>query len=125
MTSGTRKSYQAAVDRARALGGARKARALGDGRYLVIGRRGDEYRVLVDARGDYSCTCPAGQQGNPCWHQGAAWLKRLGLPKVDPRDASKANVCNPKSGIAPLQERSGPGVGMAGRWMDDDDRNLV
>jgi hypothetical protein len=111
MTSGTRKSYQAAVDRARALGGARKARDLGNGRYLVTGRRGDEYRVAVDLHGDYACTCPAGQQGNPCWHQAAAWLKRLGLPKVDPRD----------SATAPLAERSGLGIGMSRRWADDDD----
>ena len=85
MTSGTRKTYQAAVDRARALGGARRAQHLGNGRYRVSGRRGDEYRVAVDSRGDYSCTCPAGQQGNPCWHQGAAWLKRLAQGPVERR----------------------------------------
>src|SRR5437016_302328 len=106
MTSGTRESYQAAVDRARAVGGGRKAQDLGGGRYLVVGRRGDEYRVCVDPRGDYACTCPAGQQGNPCWHQAAVWIKRLGLPKLDPRDPDTALLARP----------SGVGIGMSRRW---------
>src|SRR4051794_32226171 len=79
VTFGTRSQYQAAIDRAQQMGGARLATPLGGGRYRVIGRRGDRYTVAVDQDGEFSCTCPAGVSGNPCWHQGSAWLKWIGL----------------------------------------------
>lgn len=79
MTIGTRSQFQAAIDRATALGGARLATPLGDGRYAVIGRRGDEYVATVDRRGEWQCSCAAGRFNRPCLHQAAAWLKHLGV----------------------------------------------
>jgi hypothetical protein len=115
MTTGAQASYERAVERARALGGASRVTDLGGDRYTVLGRQGDVYRVRVDADGETFCICPAGQLDNVCWHVMAVTLRRAGLPKLDPRDADSALLARP----------SGIGVGMVGRWAEEDDRNLL
>jgi hypothetical protein len=77
MTTATQAQYQRAIDRARDQGGASNAQPLGDGRYKVIGRRGDVYLVIVTSDGEYTCSCLAGVHGFACWHQASAWLKRI------------------------------------------------
>ena len=115
MTTGTRQSYERAVERARALGGASRVSDLGGGQYTVVGRQGDVYRVFVDAEGESFCACTAGQLDNVCWHVMAVTLVRAGLPKRDPRDADTAVLDRP----------SGIGVGMSQSWADEDDRSLL
>ena len=114
MTTGTQASYERSIERARALGGASRVTDLGGDRYTVLGRQGDTYRVFVDAEGESYCSCPAGANELVCWHVMTVTLRRAGLPKLDPRDAE----------TRPLAERpSGAGVGMVGRWTDEDDRS--
>src|SRR5439155_20838783 len=115
MTTGTQASYGRAVERARALGGASRVSDLGGGQYTVISRQGDVYRVFVDADGESYCACTAGQLDNVCWHVMAVTLRRAGLPKRDPRDVDSALLARP----------SGIGVGMVGRWTEEDDRSLL
>ena len=115
MTTGMQASYERAVERARALGGAGRVSDLGGDRYTVLGRQGDTYRVFVDEAGESYCSCPAGANELVCWHSQAVMLVRAGLPKLDPRDADTALLVRP----------SGSGVGMVGRWLDDDDRSLL
>jgi len=75
MTTGTRTSFQAALDKAAARGGMRLVRReLGNGQYEVQGSR--LYVVTVDAAGEYACQCPAGHAGQPCYHQGCVWMLR-------------------------------------------------
>src|SRR5438105_1957475 len=115
MTTGTQQSYERAAERARALGGASRTTDLGGGRYAVLGRQGDTYCVFVDAAGESYCSCPAGANELVCWHVMAVTLRRAGLPKRDPRDADSALLTRP----------SGVGIGMVGRWTDEDDRSLL
>jgi len=76
MTTGTRSTFQAALDKAARLGGMRLVRReLGAGRYEVQGSHGRLYVVTV-AAGEYACTCTAGQLGRPCYHQGAVAMLR-------------------------------------------------
>ena len=91
MTSGTRTTFSAAIKRAWTHGGATAARPIGRGTYRVIGSTGTTYTVRVDARGEYECSCAAGQQGRPCWHQGATWILRTFASPLDqcPSDAER------------------------------------
>jgi SWIM zinc finger len=60
-----------ALAKARALGTAPEA--LGGGHYRVIGSQGDRYTVVRTAPDctAYSCDCPAGREGRPCYHAAA------------------------------------------------------
>jgi len=76
MTTGTRTTFQTALDKAARLGGMRLVRReMGSGRYDVSGSHGRTYTVTV-ADGEYGCTCTAGQLGRPCYHQGAVAMLR-------------------------------------------------
>jgi hypothetical protein len=76
MTTGTRGTFQNAIDKAAALGTHKTVRELAPGRYAVSGTAA-VYTVTVDAAGEYECSCRAGQLGRPCYHQGGVWLARL------------------------------------------------
>ena len=48
------------------------------GRYLVRSEAsGRTYTVTVDAANVYTCTCPAGEHGNPCHHAASVYLAKL------------------------------------------------
>src|SRR6476659_2226515 len=116
MVLGTRSSFQAALDK-----GARLRPAitpLGPSRFLVNGSSGARYLVRITTVG-IECACRAGQLGNPCYHAGWLFLTRVaaGLP------VSLAQAVERDGASAPMQERSGLGVGMVGRWLEDDDRS--
>ena len=78
MTTGTRSTFQRAIDKAGELGTHKTVRQVSAGRYLVPGSRGVVYTVLVSLDGEYTCTCEAGRREIPCYHQGGVFLKRLG-----------------------------------------------
>jgi hypothetical protein len=63
MTTGTRKTFQAAIDKAQALGTARTVREIGTGRYAVSGTAA-VYTVSVTG-GEYECSSRAGQLRRP------------------------------------------------------------
>ena len=76
MTTGTRTTFQNALDKAAERGGLLLVRReLGRGQYEVRGSHGRLYAVTV-AAGEYACTCTAGQLGRPCYHQASAYLLR-------------------------------------------------
>jgi hypothetical protein len=121
----TKGAYQKALDKARALGGAR----------LIVGQRGNvytvrgsvapsTYAVTLDADGELHCECPAGAHAIPCHHAAAVKLRQWGeqaaglLVTLDRKSPVKSGDFG---AAAPLQERSGLGVGMARRWADEDD----
>lgn len=101
MTIGTRAQFERAIKRANELGGVKAATDLGDGRYRVIGRRGDRYTATVDADGEWSCTCPAGANDLPCWHQGAAWLRYITTRPFTPAATPTRTAPRPEVGTAP------------------------
>ena len=76
MTTGTKATFQNALDKAAARGGLLLVRReLGRGQYEVRGSHGRVYVVAV-ADGEYACVCTAGQLGRPCYHQGAVAMLR-------------------------------------------------
>ena len=76
MTTGTKATFQNALDKAAERGGMLLVRReLGRGQYEVRGSHGRLYVVAV-ADGEYACTCTAGQLGRPCYHQGAVAMLR-------------------------------------------------
>lgn len=128
MTIGTRRQFQAAIDKARVMGGARGVEALGGGRYAVFGSRGDRYIVTVDADGEYSDTCPAGTNGIPCYHQAKVWLKRLGEQAATPSATPILVTLDVRLSAAlartadPITRRtSGRGIGISPADLGDDD----
>jgi hypothetical protein len=50
--------------------------------YTIAGRHAN-YSVFYDGVKGYTCTCPAGERGVPCWHWAAAEIYRTILP-VEP-----------------------------------------
>jgi len=92
VTTGTRTTFQAALDKAAERGGLLLVRReLGRGRYEVRGSHGRVYIVTV-ADGEYACTCTAGQLGRPCYHQGAVAMLRAaqsaaGIAPAAPRES--------------------------------------
>src|SRR5687768_14591230 len=78
MTTGTRATYQRAVDKATETRTYAKVQPRGNGVYLVPASvDGIFYAVQVDSCGEYACSCKAGQLGNACYHQAGVWLYRL------------------------------------------------
>lgn len=75
--TGTRKQYQAALDRARARGGAKRVTYLGGYAYMVEGSSGGTYRVWWQGE-NVRCNCAAGMRGVPCWRTAAVYIRRLG-----------------------------------------------
>lgn len=78
MTTGTRSTFQRAIDKATERGTYKLVRQAGIGRYLVPGSRGVVYTVTVDAAGEYACTCEAGTREIACYHAAAVWIVRIG-----------------------------------------------
>ena len=77
MTTGTRSTFQSALDKAAARGGMNLVRRdHGDGRYTVQGSHDRCYTVCVSADGEYRCDCTAGSFGRPCKHQAAVFMFR-------------------------------------------------
>jgi uncharacterized Zn finger protein len=78
MTTGTRGSYQRAIDKATALRTFARVQQQGPGYYLVpASAEGIFYTVRVDSRANFTCTCPAGQAEKVCYHAAAVWIARL------------------------------------------------
>jgi len=92
MTTGTKATFQNALDKAAARGGMLLVRReLGRGQYEVRGSHGRVYVVAV-ANGEYACTCTAGQHERPCYHQGAVAMLRAaqsaaGIAPAAPRES--------------------------------------
>lgn len=68
-----------AIKKAVDLGAGRRVRRVRYGLYRVpSATRADQvYTVSVDAAGTYSCDCPAGLAGNPCWHTAAVYVAKV------------------------------------------------
>lgn len=74
--TGTRKQMQAAIDKARARGGAKLVTYRGGFAYDVVGTD-TAYRVWWQAD-NVKCGCTAGANGRVCYHVAAVWLCRMG-----------------------------------------------
>src|SRR5260221_11821387 len=106
------------------MGGARLIVSVRNGRYTVRGSVAPTtYTVTLGADGELHCECAAGSRDLPCYHAGCCWLRRKGdeAAELIARTASPSR----DGGAAPMQQRSGIGVGMVGRWTEDDDRSLL
>jgi len=81
-----RNAIRKAVER----GGAKLVRRVRFGLYRIESAHeaGRVYTVRVDAQGRYSCDCPAGLAGNPCWHAAAVYVAKI-------EHASKGRVTAP------------------------------
>src|SRR5439155_11541586 len=105
----TRGADQRAIDKAAAMGGARLILSARGGRYTVRGSVAPiTYLVVVGQDGELRCTCQAGQREIPCYHAAAVWLRRAGERASRP---------------TPIQQRSGLGEGIVGRFLEDDQRS--
>ncbi len=117
VTSATKDQYQRAIDKASGFRIARLVRHLGHGIYHVpSATAGLEYTVRVDERGEYSCSCLAGQAGNACYHQAGVWLSRIRDQACGrPEAIAQGRVEAPSS-------KSGAGIGFGGPlWSEMDD----
>ena len=130
MLIATASSYQRAIDKATALGTVKTIRQVEANRYLVPGL-GAVYTVQVGPDGQ-ECTCKASTQGMACYHSAAVWLRIKSrsmlapdLRDSDPEYPGHANRPAPArdSDSAPLQHRSGAGIGFGNgrRWDAADD----
>src|SRR5687767_3929926 len=96
MTTGTRGTYQRAVDKATELRTYAKVQDQGHGVYLVpAAADGIFYAVQVDGRGEYSCSCRAGQLERVCYHAAGVWIHRLGLQAAGGAIAAPAPAATP------------------------------
>ena len=91
MTTGTRSTFQRAIDKAAELGTHKTVRQVSAGRYEVGGSHGRVYEVTACADG-FTCTCTAGRLERPCYHQAAVWLRQLaeqaaGIAPAAPRES--------------------------------------
>ena len=76
MTTGTRTTFQRAIDKAAELGTHKTVRQVSAGRYEVGGSHGRVYEVTACADG-FTCTCTAGRLERPCYHQAGVWLRQI------------------------------------------------
>lgn len=87
----TNACQQRALDRSRAtdptLARISKVRP---GTYQVLGNT-NWYEVTVDRDG-YHCTCVAGANGKPCWHQGSAFRLRASCRSLKASAAPEAKT---------------------------------
>src|SRR5205823_1763069 len=120
----TRNAYQKALDKARAMGGTRLIVSVAGTVYTVRGSVAPAtYAVALGGDSELHCDCSAGMRDIPCYHAAAVWLRRLGEQAAGLLARTSAPTQGPDS--APMQQRSGLGVGMVGRWTDEDGRSLL
>src|SRR5439155_5608442 len=112
----SKNQYQKALDKAQSLGGTRLIVNVHNGRYTVRGAGAPTtYSVTLGADGELHCSCPAGSHDVPCCHAAACWLRRKGEEAAGliARTAAQRR----DGGDAPMQQRSGVGVGFGSqRW---------
>jgi hypothetical protein len=77
VTTGTRATYQRAIDKATVCRTYARVQQQGPNLYHVpASAEGLFFTVRVDGRGNYTCTCPAGVAEKVCYHA-AVWIHRL------------------------------------------------
>jgi len=103
MALDVRTSQQRAIAKMQALRWWRHVEQMSARDYLVDGSRpGVFYLVRHLGGARWTCDCPAGQVGTPCYHAAAAW--RIWLrDQATPPPAAPAAI--PSSDDAPLQRR--------------------
>src|SRR5438105_12215557 len=102
----TKSSYQRAIDKAEALGGARLIVSRAGATYTVRGSVAPAtYAVTLGADGELHCECAAGAHDLPCYHAAACWLLRKGLEAA----GVAASPSRYDGATAPVAERSGLG----------------
>jgi hypothetical protein len=81
-----------AIRKAVAQGTASQVRRVRFGLYRVPSatEEGVAYTVRVDEQGNYSCNCPAGTAGRPCYHKAGVYIAKV-------EHASKGRVTAPSA----------------------------
>jgi hypothetical protein len=96
----TKKAFQAALDKASAMGGTRNIVSVdsyrGTTRYTVRGSVAPRTYIVTDwPDGELHCSCPAGFYDAPCWHSACCYLLRAAQASqriIAPRVASDSTV---------------------------------
>jgi hypothetical protein len=141
--------YQKALDKAESFGGADLIVSQQANVFNVRGSIAPTvYSVELGEDSKLRCTCKAAEHQAVCYHLAAVWLFMVGDHATDPAEPPVAlqpepptdscetegcfrrvdgpGTCQPCAHRdAPLAERCGLGVGMVGRWADEDDRILL